>query len=407
MTIFDLHPIFDSMIEWPPHHLHSDESNRDGYTKLGVSLEKNKGLSVKLDKISELFKYLWTKLSDMKLQFTENFMREVTRDFLIKSYPDKSNKTINDLLNAFKMIKPRKVNVYVKIFNLQIDTQKYDGESFSLFNPQYFIKTYDNPMMYLRIKDTESVNEDNLIHSGLVIKDIGVFQEDKDGVILIIQEKTEEFINAIGIALGDKDGTQRLSTSFNSIGMEYHILNKDMLETNSSFSLNGSTFTRGTIDLKTELFFKHNGSIFNLLHRRENALHEKVYKSVLWLGKSLQTENIGDSFLQVAISLECLLTRQEKGIINPSITHSISEALAFLIGNTKAERMNHICEIKRLYALRSSIVHSGKEKITLQSYYEFFNLVKLGIYKILELAEEKKFNHINNIYNYIDCLKFG
>ena len=128
----------------------------------------------------------------------------------------------------------------------------------------------------------------------------------------------------------------------------------------------------------------------------------------MWLGKSLRNENIGDAFLQETIALECLLTRQEKNYcISPSIGYSLAETLALLVGTTKENRINILKDIKKLYGLRSSIVHSGKSDISINSYYQLFDYIKKGIYIILDLIDEKKLQNIDELYNYIDDIKFS
>lgn len=408
MTTFDLQPVFDNMIEISPSDFFKNTLDDGNYIKLGLSIKTQKGLAIKKERAFELMEFLQKELSSWQPPITNSFIRKTTMDFLMKAYSENpKERKVEELLDIFKLLKRKKVNIYVKVFNLQTDIEKYDGGSFVLFHPDYFIKAYNNRFMYSRL-DHGNANQDTIAHVGLVFKDVEILQEDKDYVKAIIQEKIEEFISAMGIALGNKDSAQTLSTNFNHIGTEYHLLNNDMIELSSSFSSDGSTFTKGSIDLKTDLFFSNHGNIFNILHKRDNQLKEKVHKSILWLGKSLQTENVGDSFLQVAIALECLLTKQTKGYyINASITYSISEALSFLIGNTKDERLEHFKEIKNLYGLRSAIVHSGKSRISIKEYYEFFHRVRSGIYRILDLMEEHNFKSIEELYDYIDELKFS
>ncbi len=408
MTDFDLQPVFNSMVEWPPNDINSDKLDRQNYIPLGISIKLKKGVSVKKEKFFELMEFLRKELSSWRPPLTDSFLAKNVGNFLMNAYSgDFKEKKVEELLNIFKLLKKKKVNIYVKIFNVQTDIGEYDGGSFLLFHPMYFIKTYPNHLMYPFI-NSEGINQDTALHSGVVFKNVEILEEDDEYLKTIIQEKTEEFINIMGVALGDKDNAQKISSDFNCMGMEYHLLNKDMFETNSSFSSAGSTFIKGSVNLKTELFFSQHKKLFDLLQKRDNQLKEKLYKSILWLGKSLRTENIDDSFLQVAIALECLLTKQDKGYyINPSITYSISETLAFLIGETKEQRIDNLKVIKKMYGERSAIVHSGKSKITINQYYEFFHRVRIGIYKILDLMEEHNFKNIEELYNYIDELKFS
>ena len=262
--------------------------------------------------------------------------------------------------------------------------------------------------MYRQLSKSHTINTDNLPHTAIVFKNVEIIPNDEQQIKTVIQEKTQQFLNLVSIVLGDKQDALTLNSSFIHNSTEYHLLDENMIETSSSYSSDNSTFGRGEIRLKTNLFFNNHKNLFALLDGPKTALQDKIFKSTMWLGKSLRNENIGDAFLQISIALECLLTRQEKNsFINPSITYSLSETLAFLVGNTKEERLSIFKDIKKLYSLRSAIVHSGKSNIEVKDYYDFFNFVRQGIYTILKLIEEKKYHNIDDIYSYIDNLKFS
>jgi hypothetical protein len=366
----DLGVILSNMIEWSPTLLQSDKLDRDIYIPLGISIKIEKGLSVKKDDAYILFTFVKERLPCELSCLTDDFVCRKIGDFLIRAYSEAPKITdIEELIKTFNVLETKEINIFVKIFNLQTDIGEYDCDLFILYNPQYFIQKYKNQLMYTRINDQFTANSDNIPHLGLVFKNIRIYQEDKEQLNNVIIEKIIEFVNFVSVALGEKDKAQRLTANFNHISMEYHLLDKDMIEISSSYSSAGSTFLKGSVDLKTKLFFDNHGKLFKLLSKRDNQLKEKLYKSILWLGKSLQTENISDSFLQVGIALECLLSRQTEGyFINPSITYSLSETLAFLVADSKELRLNIFKEIKKLYGLRSAIVHSGRSNIILQQY---------------------------------------
>jgi len=405
MTDFDLENIISNMIEGPPTLFQPDDKD---YISLGISIKLEKSILVNKNDIYALMTFVKKHLTLLHSCLTDNFLYKTISSYLMKIYDDKSEKKdINDLLEILNNLTYKKTNIYVKIFNLQTDIEEYDFGSFVLYDPQYFIKKNKNLLMYHGINDKSSANSDNIIHTGLVFKDIETFLEDKDLLNYIIQEKIREFINFISVALGDKYNAQKLNSNFNHISMEYHLLDDDMHERSSSFSSEGSTFTKGNVILNTNLFFNNHNRFFKLFSKRDNQLKEKLYKSILWLGKSLQTENISDSFLQVTIALECILARNEKGyFISPGIAYTLSEVLAFLVTDNREARIKIFMELKKLYGLRSSIVHSGKSNITFQQYNDFFQIVKIGIYSIIDLMEEHKFNNINDVYDYIDRIKF-
>ena len=408
MTSIDLENILSEMIEWSPKLFQSDELDTTNYFPLGISVKLEKGLSVKRNDFISLFTFIKENLSSDKSGLSDTFIYQTIVDFLIKTYSEKHRKTeIEELLKLFNLLEYKEINIFVKIFNLVTDIGEYDCGSFIIYDPMYFKQKFNNPFMYSKINDQSTANSDNISHVGLVFKNIKLFKEDKEQLNFIILEKISEFINFTGVALGEKESAQKLAANFNHIGMEYHLLDNDMIEESSSFSSIGSTFLKGNVKLKTELFFKNHEMLFKLLSKRDNQLKQKIYKSVLWLGKSMQTENVTDSFLQVSVALECLLSRQVEGyLINPSIAYSLSETLAFLVADNKDVRIKIFKELKKLYGLRSSIVHSGKSNINIQQYNDYFELIRIGIYKILDLIENKKVNSIDEIYDIVEQLKF-
>ncbi len=141
-----------------------------------------------------------------------------------------------------------------------------------------------------------------------------------------------------------------------------------------------------------------------------SKLKQKIYKAALWLGKSIQTKDIEDGFLQVAISLECLLSRQEKGyFIHPSITANLAETLSFIIAKKKERRIEIYKKLKQFYGIRSSIVHSGGSlsKIKSNDFIEFFNFIRLGIYSMLNIIKQNGLDRINELYNLVEDKKFA
>jgi hypothetical protein len=384
-------------------------SDTQKYARLGISFSKGKALAFTKEKDAEIRGFVFERIKKNNIPLSVEFVMSQLTTYLMTLYENGCKEDdLNSFFKQLNTIELKTVNIFLKIYNLCIDIDSYETSSFILFTPSYFIKKYPNPFMYNRISEQNTINTDNLCHTAIVFKNVKIIPGDDYQIRSVIQEKTQQFLNLISIALGYKQDALTLNSSFIHNSTEYHLLNENMVETSSSYSSDNSTFGRGEIRLKTNLFFNNHKNLFTLLDEPKTALQDKIFKSTMWLGKSLRNENIGDAFLQISIALECLLTRQEKNsFINPSITYSLSETLAFLVGNTKEERLSIFKDIKKLYSLRSAIVHSGKSNIEIKDYYNFFNFVRQGIYVILKLVEEKKYQNIDDIYSYIDDLKFS
>jgi len=73
--------------------------------------------------------------------------------------------------------------------------------------------------------------------------------------------------------------------------------------------------------------------------------------------------NAASAFVKAAIALEVLFSANEKGVITPSIMAQIAESCAFLLGDSAASATEVEREVKRLYGIRSAVVHSGKDSV--------------------------------------------
>jgi hypothetical protein len=93
--------------------------------------------------------------------------------------------------------------------------------------------------------------------------------------------------------------------------------------------------------------------------------------------------------------------------MQPSLTVSLSETFAFLTGKTQEERILKFNFLKRMYNSRSKIVHTGQAEVTSNGYDHLYKELKNGIYIILDLIEENKWKSIDDLYGYVEKLKFA
>ncbi|MBO6084795.1 MAG: hypothetical protein J6P19_00120, partial [Acetobacter sp.] len=195
-----------------------------------------------------------------------------------------------------------------------------------------------------------------------------------------------------------QDSTQYKLKTYNELGI---------LCTRSGKSITG-THCQAPVTLYCDLFKQCHSDLFSLVSKDRSKIESKLYKSIIWLGESLSNQNINNSFLQIAIALECLLSYQEQGyFIQPSMTYSLAETAAFLYSTDLDTRKDIFKKIKEYYAKRSSIVHSGQSKVTLQECDGFFHIVKTCLYNIIALIQQKNFSEIKEIYDYIENEKFS
>lgn len=361
----------------------------------------NNSIDLAKNKLSPLIKYL-----------PNDFVVEKIRSFIMDAYKNPHVKDISKLQAEFDEDHLALQNIVVKLYYTDIDKDFIDSNLFSLYKPEFFCKKYIEP--YLEnctpnqweksIKHVFSYEDIGQPFVILVLKNIAIYQKEHDVNDNIVKERAEEILNTICVIMGLKYKAQNFSEYFKRSLQAYSIFTQEMEpkmisdagKINYNYFKEPAYITEEIVNNRIMKLFSY-----------QNKLKEKVKKSINWLGKSLITENLDDSFLQVAISLECLLFRKEKTLVTPSLTFSLSEALTLLVETEQKQRILIFNDIKNMYALRCSIVHSGQGNITFNTYNRFFGYVNRGIQKLLDLSEEKSWNSIDNLYKYIEEHRFN
>lgn len=91
-----------------------------------------------------------------------------------------------------------------------------------------------------------------------------------------------------------------------------------------------------------------------------SPFEREILLAINWYGTAVDMTDPVLKFLNYAIVLEVLLSKQEKDS-DRTITDKLAESVAFLLGKKYENRVKIKRNIKRLYGVRSSIVHGGKD----------------------------------------------
>jgi hypothetical protein len=83
------------------------------------------------------------------------------------------------------------------------------------------------------------------------------------------------------------------------------------------------------------------------------------------------------TFVQSMVVLEILLGDRAAST-DTSISTLISNRFAYLVGKTHDEREQHIATFKKIYAVRSQIVHSGKSRLRSEDRRLLAELLQMG-----------------------------
>lgn len=150
-------------------------------------------------------------------------------------------------------------------------------------------------------------------------------------------------------------------------------------------------------------------SFFNIVLSPKSEIERKISRAVEWIGEAYLDSNRSSSFLKIVIALEALFKVDENGVITASIMASMAEQCAYLNGRSTEECVLIEGYVKRLYGLRSSIVHTGSSSVRetdLKKALEFtrntiFNLL---FFKLkLEIEKMSKLQDLIRVSRYKAC----
>jgi hypothetical protein len=162
-----------------------------------------------------------------------------------------------------------------------------------------------------------------------------------------------------------------------------------------------------------------------LINPNKNNFQDSLLTSIYWFGESCNTklnikkeneeiferrakkhENLGyfkfgDKFLKLSNALESVLVKK-----NESITDKLAERTAFLLADKYEDRINYFKGLKELYEIRSQIVHNGDVFVSVNDMIDLSIVVQEVIFKLIKLGDEYDFKSVDDLYNYLEKLKF-
>lgn len=147
-------------------------------------------------------------------------------------------------------------------------------------------------------------------------------------------------------------------------------------------------------------------SVWSLMEKKDlNDMEKRIKEAIIWISEATHQNDDGIAYMQCFLALESLLMEQD-GFISKSITAQISEYVAFILSEEKIERINIEKEIKRLYAIRSSIAHGKNKKDVYVEIEKIFGTVKSIVVKFLTDKKLMSVHNIQELREYITDLKF-
>lgn len=140
---------------------------------------------------------------------------------------------------------------------------------------------------------------------------------------------------------------------------------------------------------------------------RPTELQRRILLAVDWLGQAHGESSRAVAFLKGAIALEIVFTHSEKTIINASILSQISESIALLIATEAGERRDVESRMKKLYAQRSAIAHSGDSDVSERDLVELMMVGRSVIKRLITSHNLLAIKTVQELYDHMKSVKYS
>ncbi|MBD2652779.1 hypothetical protein H6G45_04555 [Synechocystis sp. FACHB-383] len=138
-----------------------------------------------------------------------------------------------------------------------------------------------------------------------------------------------------------------------------------------------------------------------------NKFQKRILLAIEWIGQSIAEPLPQSAFLKSAIALEIIFTYSEKAIITPSILNQISEGTALILGKDIKDRLEIEAKVKKLYGLRSAIVHSGNKNISESDYHNMLEISRAVVAKLLTSKALISIESVEKLYELLKRTKYS
>ena len=138
-----------------------------------------------------------------------------------------------------------------------------------------------------------------------------------------------------------------------------------------------------------------------------NKFQKRIMLAVEWIGQSIADPSPPSAFIKAAIALEIIFTPSQEAIITPSILNQISESIALILGSSVDERLKIELRVKKLYGLRSKIVHSGNKDISQADYKDLLAIARSVIIRILTSDKLNSVDTVEKLYTILKNFKYS
>jgi hypothetical protein len=147
--------------------------------------------------------------------------------------------------------------------------------------------------------------------------------------------------------------------------------------------------------------------LLRLISKAGTQFETHILRCAEWTGQAIADLNSASAFVKAAIALEVLFKADEKGVITSSIMAQIAESCAFLLAENPIRAFEIEAEIKHLYSIRSSIVHTGKDSVADRDLNTLIGVCRHVVDMLLSSEEFAEFENMGQLGSYFKSKKYG
>jgi hypothetical protein len=140
-----------------------------------------------------------------------------------------------------------------------------------------------------------------------------------------------------------------------------------------------------------------------ILHGELTDIENQILRAILWFGESKVEHDLAARFLKLTLVLECFLNTSK---FEP-VTATLSDRIAFVLETSLEERIRISEQVRKLYDVRSQIVHTGSSIIETDTLIELEYIVARLIALFLTNSEYSTIKNKVELKNKMEKIKFS
>lgn len=154
--------------------------------------------------------------------------------------------------------------------------------------------------------------------------------------------------------------------------------------------------------------YKYAKKIMDILCKdNKNDLEQRIIRSLIWAGRSIEERYLDLSCAEVAFAFESIFKSDKSRLITQNIQDQIAESTALILNNNYDDIIRQIKELKEFYGLRSAIVHGGKQDGDIAIYNKNLTVFRDIIIQLLENDIYHNCNSLDDLKDSLDKKKYS